>query len=229
MQERNRQVKDYICTPFCEDPPAMEEALKKSREAGLKEIQVPQNVAKAIYLLAKLVQPKRILEIGTLGGYSALWLAKALGPEGKLITLECEAKHAQVAKENFYFANVSDQIEIRLGDASILLEEMIKVKEAPFDLIFLDADKDRYPDYLKFCINLSRPGTLILSDNLIPKRGEIGQPDPRDNEAVGIYAYNQLLAEHPQLESIPLSMIVGEKGRVDALGLTIVNVANEDF
>lgn len=200
----------------------MAHALVNSDEKGLKPIQVPDNVAKTIYLLARLASPKKILEIGTLGGYSTLWLARALEEDGKLITLECVEKHACVARENVAFAGKEDQIEIRQGLASDLLAQMIEKDEGPFDVIFLDADKNRYPEYLEPCLRLSRPGTLILSDNLIPKRGEIGQPDPRDNEAVEIYTYNQMLKDHPLLETVLLTTLVGEEGRIDALGVSRV-------
>lgn len=220
--ERNRQVKDYICNYFAEESEATAHALKTSEKAGLKSIQVPANVAKTIYLIAKLIKPKSILEIGTLGGYSALWLARALAEGGKLTTIECDEAHIAVAKENFLFAGAQDIIEIRQGEALSVLDEMIQNNEGPFDLIFIDADKSEYPEYLEKILKLASSGSVILSDNLIPKRGDIGCPDPRDNEAVGTYTFNQMLADHPGLETIPLTTIVGENGRVDAIGLTIV-------
>lgn len=146
-----------------------------------------------LYLLASLQKPTKILEIGTLGGYSALWLAQALQEGGKLITLENSHQHIQIAQKNFEYAGLNDLIEIRHGEASELLSQMIKNKEGPFDLIFIDADKNQYSDYLEPCLALSKKGTLILCDNLIPKRGEIGSPDPRDNEATAIYALHETL------------------------------------
>ena len=128
----------------------------------------------------------------------------------------------QVAKKNIAFAGKEDKIEIRQGLASDLLSQMIDNNEGPFDVIFIDADKNSYPAYLEPCLQLSRSGTLILSDNLIPKRGPIGQPDPRDNEAVEIYTYNQMLKDHPQLETILLPTLVGDNGRIDALGVSRV-------
>ena len=222
MNERNRQVKDYICNHFCDDLPPMSQALLRSQEAGLKEIQVSEPVGKLLYLLAKLVKPKKILEIGTLGGYSALWLSKALEEGGQLITIECDPKHAKIAHKNIFLAGKQDQITIRQGFAAEVLQEMIESREGPFDLIFLDADKVGYPAYLEPCLKLARSGTLLLCDNLIPKRGVIGQPDPRDTEAVTIYTFNQLIANHPQLESIPLTTVSADNGRLDALGLCLV-------
>lgn len=220
--ERNRQVKDYICRYFCSDPDPMEYALKLSKEEGLKPIHVPQNVAKTISLIAKLVRPKKILEIGTLGGYSTLWLSQALEEGGKIITIENVKKHIAVAKKAFAYAGKQGSILIREGDAIKICTEMVDCKEGPFDVIFIDADKCQYPDYLDVILKLARSGTVILSDNLIPKRGEIGCPDPRDHEAVEIYTFNQILANHPNLETIPLTTIVGEKGGIDATGLTLV-------
>lgn len=220
--KRNRQVKDYICTHFCSDPAPMAYALALSKEAGLKAIQVPQNVAKLLSLISRLIQPKRVLEIGTLGGYSTLWLAEGLAPDGQLITIESDPLHVEVAKRSFAYAGKEKQITILQGNALDICKKMIENKEEPFDLIFIDADKSEYPFYLEQVLQLSRPGTAILSDNLIPKRGVIGCPDPRDNEAVAIYKYNQILADHPHLETVPITTIVGEKGRIDSTGLTIV-------
>jgi predicted O-methyltransferase YrrM len=220
--ERNRQVKGYICNHFCEESIATAHALQRSEKEGLKPIQVPLNVAKMLAMIAKLKKPKRILEIGTLGGYSALWLVQGLAEGGKLITIECDPKHIAVAKENFAFANVGEFIEIRSGYARDILEEMIAQNEGPFDLIFLDGDKSEYPEYLEPFLELSTSGTILLTDNAIPKRGEIGCPDPRDAEAVAVYLFNQMVADHPVLETIPLTTIVGENGRIDAISLTIV-------
>jgi predicted O-methyltransferase YrrM len=219
---RNRQVKDYICLHFCEEPKEIEAARLRAENEGLKSIHVPANVGKALSMLARLVRPTKILEIGTLGGYSTLWLARELGPEGKLITLECQKKHAEVAKKNFIFANMEDKIEIRLGLAANLLKQLIEERAGPFDLIFLDADKENYPHYIEPCLELSKKGTLILSDNLIPKRGELGVPALTDIEAVGIYTFNQKIASHPRLDSTLFPTIVGEKGCIDSLGISIV-------
>lgn len=216
--ERNSQIKDYIDSFFCQEEEFLFFARENSKKEGLKEIHVPANVGKMLYLLAKIQQPKNILEIGTLGGYSTLWLAKALPKEGKILTLECAQKHADVAAEHIARAGFQDKVEIRVGDA---LELLTSLKET-FDLIFIDADKEQYTLYLDFAVKLSRPGTLILSDNLIPKRGPIGNPDPRDVEALAIYAHNQKMAQHPCLESTLFTTIVGDKGRLDSLGVARV-------
>lgn len=220
--ERVRQVKAYICNRFSTEDLVIEKARILAEKEALKPIHVPANVGKMLYLLARLQNAKRVLEIGTLGGYSTLWLAKALPTDGKLITLECEKKNIEVAEKNFRSAGLQDLIEIRHGFASELMQQMIAEKEESFDLIFIDADKENYSDYLTLGLHLSRKGTLILSDNLIPKRGEIGFPDHRDKEALGIYAYNEIIAHHPGLEVALFPTIVGENGRIDALGVAIV-------
>lgn len=220
---RNRQVKDYLCSFFSIEENELIYAREHSLEAGLKAIAVPSNVGKMLYLLCRLQNPKKILEIGTLGGYSTLWLAKGMHPEGRLITLEREEKHIQIAREHFERAGFENRIELRQGEAEGLLKQMVAENEPPFDLIFIDADKENYPVYLDLTLALSRPGTLILSDNLIPKRGEILEPDPRDTEAVSIYDFNARMAAHPRLESMLFPTIVGENGRVDALGVALVH------
>ncbi|NGX39273.1 MAG: putative O-methyltransferase [Chlamydiae bacterium] len=220
--QRNRQVKDYLSVHFCDEPLAVASAKEYSEAAGLKNIHVPECVGRMLSFFARITGAKQVLEIGTLGGYSTLWLASGLVPEGKIVTIESEESHAAIARENFSRAGESERIEVHVGLAIDQLQTLIQRGAGPFDLIFIDADKDNYPAYLEPCLNLSRKGTLILSDNLIPKRGEIGGPDPRDNEAVGIYTFNQMIASHPRLESHLFPTLVGGSGRIDALGVSIV-------
>ncbi|MFN4173896.1 MAG: O-methyltransferase, partial [Parachlamydiaceae bacterium] len=211
-------IKKYILETFVKEDEPMIYAKKASRKNTLPPIEVPPNVGKLLYLLARLQRPKRILEIGTLGGYSALWLEKALEPDGKIITIEIVPDHIACAKEVIKSAGKEDRIEIREGDALKILDDM--KNEAPFDLIFIDADKRNYPNYLEKILPLARKGTLILSDNLIPKIEPINKPAHLESER--IYEYNQMIANHPRLESILISTIVGEAGRLDGLGLSIV-------
>ena len=220
---RNHQVKEYIKNHFGQEPEEIRAARIFAKDSGLKEIHVPSYVGKVLNMVARLVRPSKILEIGTLGGYSSLWLARALITGGTLITLECNEENALIAEENIRRANRQHQIEVRHGMALAVLRQLIRNKEGPFDLIFIDADKENYHLYLELCLELSRPGTLILSDNLIPKRGDLGIPASTDMEAIGIYIYNQKLADHPRLDSILLPIIASKNGRIDALGLSIVN------
>lgn len=221
--ERSSEIKKYICSLFVKEDEILQTVRKRSKEQRLPPIEVPSNVGKLLHLLAKLKAPKRVLEIGTLGGYSTIWIARALGPECKIISLDIDAHNIEVAKEHLALAGFQNQVEVRFGRAVHLLQEMIDKNEEPFDMIFIDADKESYPFYLDYAVKLSSVGTLILSDNLIPKNGEIGGkgPDLQEEER-GIYKFNQQLAVHPRLDSILIPTIVGEKGRIDALGLSIV-------
>ncbi len=223
-QERNIKIRNYISELFVDEDELLASVRKRSKARGMPDIQVPSNVGKLIYCLAKLRAPSRILEVGTLGGYSAIWLARALRPEGKLISLDIDARNLEVAKEHLILAGLEEKVEFRLGRAADLLHEMVEKREEPFDLIFIDADKKNYPAYLEYAVKLSSSGTLILSDNLIPKNGEVGgASDEDESEASAIYKFNTLLSKHPRLESILIPTIVTEKGRIDALGLSIVN------
>lgn len=223
MQElsRNLQVKKYLDVLFAAEDEDLLYVHKHSLEISLKPIAVPQSVGKMLYFFCLLKQPSRLLEIGTLGGYSTLWLAKAMPAHAHLITIEREEERAQIAKAHFQQTTYGSRIELRVGLAEMLLQRMIEERQAAFDLIFIDADKENYAVYLEKALALSRPGTLILSDNLIPKRGNILSPDPRDTEALAIYAFNEQLAAHPRLETA-LFPTFSESGRLDAIGAALV-------
>lgn len=218
---RNAEIKDYICQTFVKEDDALLAAKSHSVAEGLPNIAIPENVGQLLYIFVKMQKPKKILEVGTLAGYSTLWLAKG-APEATIITLEHDPKHAKVACDNFRRTTLGNNINLVEGDASETLKRFIREGESPFDMIFLDADKEGYPEYLPLLIALSRPGTLLLTDNLIPKDGEINEPRPKDQIAFYTYRYNELIASHPQLDSILLTTIVGDNGRVDALGISIV-------
>ena len=218
MNERASAIKDYICTHFCEETQETERAC----DCGLKKIWVPQNVARTLYLIAKMIRPKRILEIGTFAGYSALWLAKALEEEGRLITIEADKERYQKALETISLAQNRDQIQLLNGDAIPLLGKMVEDRVEPFDLVFIDADKAEYPDYLEPVIQLTRSGGVILTDNVIPKRGGVGVPVETDTEAVEVYLFNQMLSQDPRLEAHILPTIVGSEGRIDGLAIALV-------
>ncbi len=154
-------------------------AVEEMREAGLPEISVSPVLGKHLYLLAKLVRARRILEIGTLGGYSAIWLGRALPEDGHMITLEIDPLHAKVARRNLARAKLFGTVEVREGPALELLQKLIDAGEPPFDLIFIDADKEPYLDYFELSLRLSRPGTLIVADNMI-RQGEVIDPAAPD-------------------------------------------------
>src|ERR1700728_1777936 len=160
-------VDQYITDQLKLSDPALEAALKSSDAAGLPSISVTPAPGKLLMLLAQLTGASQILEIGTLGGYSSIWLARALKPGGRLITLEFEPKHAEVARNNITRAGFGDSVEVRLGDARVGIQQLAGENSAPFDLIFIDADKQSIPHYLEWSLKMARRGTLIIVDNVV--------------------------------------------------------------
>jgi predicted O-methyltransferase YrrM len=213
------EVRDYLDRRFGQENTFLNQIRTKSHEEGLPDIHIPIHVGKLIYLLAKVQAPRKILEIGTLGGYSAAWLVQALPPDGRLISLEINPDHAANALKHLHAINES-RVEIRLGHAVELLADLFSAKEGPFDLIFIDADKENNVLYLEWSLSLSRPGTLILIDNLIPKGEKVGYPSNPEAEAV--YAFNDYLAQHPQLETAAIPTLVGSQGRLDGFAIARV-------
>ena len=169
-------VDDYITNLFVPFDPVMQEALATSEAAGLPSISVAPNEGKLLMLLAQICGARNILEIGTLGGYSTIWLARGMASGGSLITLEASAKHAEVARINIARAGLADVVEVRVGSgAATHLPQLAAEGQGPFDLIFIDADKENYPEYLAWALKLARPGTLIIADNVI-REGEVLDP-----------------------------------------------------
>jgi predicted O-methyltransferase YrrM len=197
---------------------ALAQNLKDAQAADLPTLNVSPNEGKLLYLIAKMVGAKRVLEIGTLGGYSTTWLARALPADGKVITLEVDEKHATVARQNLDRAGVADRVEVRVGRAVDTLRRMIDQHEAPFDLIFIDADKSGYVEYLDLSLQLARPGTVLLADNLI-RNGRVIDVRPADESARGAKAFNDALATNQRLESIILPII---RENLDGLSISIV-------
>ena len=217
-EELAAQVDNYIEALFVPPDLVLSANLRDADAAGVPPINVSANQGKLLYLLAKLTCPRRILEIGTLGGYSAIWLARALPADGRLITLELNPSHIALARESIDRAGLNSIVEVRLGKAAETLQHMIAAAEPPFDLIFIDADKPGYVEYLELALPLSRSGTLILADNLI-RSGLVLADQPTDPNAQGAKAFNQILASHPRLESIILPIF---RDKLDGLSLSIV-------
>ena len=213
-----QQVDDYIEGLFVPRDDALAQGLKDAAAADLPSINVSANEGKLLYLITKIARAKRVLEIGTLGGFSTTWLARALPSDGKVITLELDQKHAEVARKNLDRAGVGDKVEIRVGRAIDSLQKMVTQGEAAFDVIFIDADKPGYVDYLNRSLQLAHPGTVILADNLI-RNGRVMDSHPDDESARGAKAYNDALAQHPRLESIVLLIL---RENLDGLSISIV-------
>ncbi len=212
------RVDRYVEELFVAPDPALTEGRADAAAAGLPEIAVSPNEGKLLHLLARLVRPERILEIGTLGGYSTVWLARALCPGGRLVTLELDAHHAEVARRNLARAGVSGAVEVREGQAAASLRAMIAAGEPPFDVVFVDADKESYPEYLDLAVQLARPGTLLLADNVL-RNGRVLDPHHADAHVQGIRTFNARLAAHPRLDSIILPIL---RNQLDGLSISIV-------
>lgn len=219
------RVDAYIEELFCPPQENLSFALDNMRRNNLPEINVSANEGKLLYLLAKLSGTRRMLEIGTLGGYSTLWLAQALPTEGYLLSLEYDAKHARVARETIAHANLATKVEVRHGDAKALLPQLVTQSEPLFDLIFIDADKTGYPVYLEWALKLIRPGGLILTDNVI--RGGIVMATNLNGrgEAEMIARFNKALADNPRLETIIVPLM---RDTVDGLAISRVKEQGEE-
>ena len=213
-----QRIDEYIEQLFVPADPLLAANLEASDAAGLPAIAVTANQGKFLYLLARICGARRILEIGTLGGYSTTWLARALPPGGRLVTLEYSPLHAGIAEKNLAAAGLGDVVEIRVGDAAESLTAMLEASEPPFDFIFLDADKTGYVKYLELTLQLSRPGTVIIADNII-RNGAVLDDSPTEDYDRGSKAYNAAVAAHPRLESIALPMF---KEKIDGMAISLV-------
>lgn len=191
----------------CEPPFAS--ALQRIQRAGLPAISVAANQGKLLMLLARMVGARRILEVGTLGGYSTLWLARALAAEGRVVTLELEPRHAEVARENFQEAGLEQVVEVRVGQAAELLAAMVG-GESPFDLIFIDADKASIDRYFDLSLQLTRVGSIIVMDNVV-REGEVADAGSPDPNVQGVRRLIARLANEPRVDATALQT-VGVKG-----------------
>lgn len=203
QQAMTRQnIVEVITLQFAAEDEGLRHALMAAKQAGLPEIQISPTQGKLLQLLAVACNAQKILEIGSLGGYSGIWLARALPTNGRFLTLEINPTHAELARNAFEQAGVSDRAEVRVGNALNLLPHL--ENEAPFDLIFIDADKPPYPRYLDWALRLSRPGSIIVADNCI--RSGKAFEEPQDEGMAGIVAYNKRIASDPRLISLDLAM-----------------------
>ncbi len=214
-----KDVDAYIADHFIVDDPALDAAMAAAKAAGLPDIAVSPVLGKFLYLQAKLIGARRILEIGTLGGFSTTWLARALPEDGHVVTLEYEPKHAGVARANLDRAAVGPWVEIIVGEAQASLRELLERGEPPFDMVFIDADKENYTAYLDWSIKLCRPGALIIADNVV-RDGRVLDPTANDPRVQGVQAFNDALAKDSRVEAV-ITQLVGEKG-YDGIALAMV-------
>ena len=214
------RVDQYISGLVGGEDEALRATDRSIGEAGIPPISVSANQGKFLQVLAKTCHAKRILEIGTLAGYSTIWMARALPKEGKLISLEFDAMHAKVAKNNIEKAGLSSLVDIRIGKALDLLPQLVANNEGPFDMIFIDADKPPYTEYFQWSLKLSRPGTLIVADNVI-RDGNVLDAHTTDEVVQGVQRFNTFLANSKAVTAT-IIQTVGSKMH-DGMALAVVN------
>ena len=214
--ERWAAVDRYLTGVLVPPDPVLDDALRACAEAGMPAAEVSPTQGKLLQLLARLAGARRILELGTLGGYGTIWLARALPDGGRLVTLEADPGYAEVARSNIARAGLAGVVEIRVGPALDTLPEL----DGPFDLIFIDADKANNAEYLGWALALARPGTLIVGDNVV-RDGEIADADSGDPRVRGIRRFFELVAAEPRLEANAIQT-VGTKGW-DGFALALVS------
>ena len=208
--DRWAAVDGYFSEQLSLSDPVLDAAMAANKSAALPAIDVAPNQGKLLQMLAQLAGARRILEIGTLGGYSTIWLARALPADGRLITLEFSPKHAEIARANVARAGLSDLVEIRIGAALDTLPKLQKENSEPFDLIFIDADKSNNSEYVRWALKFSRPGTLIIIDNVV-RDGAVIDADSTDKDVQGARRLFELLASEPRISSTAIQT-VGVKG-----------------
>ena len=218
-EEQWTEVDRYFSERLLPTDPSLESALETSVAAGLPAISVSPNQGKFLQILAQLVEAHAILEIGTLGGYSTIWLARGLRPGGRLVTLEVDPKHADVARLNISRAGLKDIVEVRVGNALETLPQLSAERRGPFDLVFIDADKQNIPIYFEWALKLSRPGTLIVVDNVV-RNGAVIDADSTDPSVQGVRRFVEMLGAETGASGTVLQT-VGIKG-YDGLAIVLV-------
>jgi predicted O-methyltransferase YrrM len=212
-------VDNYIVDRLLPVDPVLEAVLAANAAAGLPAHDVSSAQGKFLQLIARMIGARRILEIGTLGGYSTIWLSRALPPDGLVVTIEADPGHAEVARSNFVRAGLTERIDLRVGAALAILPGVEADHIGPFDLIFIDADKPNNPDYLTWAVRLARPGTVILGDNVV-RDGAVADPNSTDPRVQGVRRFFDLLAADKRLSATALQT-VGSKGW-DGFALALV-------
>jgi predicted O-methyltransferase YrrM len=209
-QDQWTAVDEYLTQLLVPQDPVLDGVLHASEQAGLPAIHVAPNQGKLLMLFAQMIGAKSILEVGTLGGYSTIWLARALPTDGKLITLEIDPKHAQVAQDNFAQAGFAHQIELRLGSAVDSLQNLVAQAHAPFDMVFIDADKTNNLTYFQYALQLSHVGSLIVVDNVV-RGGAVIEANSSDKNVQGVRQLLDALS-HEKRVSVTAVQTVGSKG-----------------
>ncbi|HEV3412955.1 MAG TPA: O-methyltransferase [Puia sp.] len=212
-------VDEYINDLFAREDPASAAARQAIARSGIPDASISASQGSFLQLMARLVRASRILELGTFGGYSTIWLAGGLADPGKLITIEANPIHAELAKANLEHAGLTDRVDLRIGKALDQLDELEAESAAPFDLIFIDADKPPYSEYFQRALRLSRPGTLLIFDNVI-REGKVLDPLSDDPAVQGVQRLNRALAAEPRVKATILAN-VGIK-KYDGMAIALV-------
>ena len=213
------EIDKYLCDLLVPSDSALDAALVATEAAGMPAIAVAPNQGKLLHLLARSIGARKILEIGTLGGYSTIWLARALGQGGHLVTLEINADHAAVARANLARAGLADVVEVRVGPALESLAQIAAEPGGPFDLVFIDADKPSNTDYFAWALKLARTGTLIIVDNVV-RSGAVSDPSSSDANVLGTRRFLEVLAAEPRVNATAVQT-VGSKGH-DGFAIALV-------
>jgi predicted O-methyltransferase YrrM len=219
MQDVWTKVDTYFANLLTPSDAALDAALAANREAELPAIDVTGLQGKFLELLVRITGAYRVLELGTLGGYSTIWLARALPADGQIVSLEVDPRHAEVARQNLRNAGLLDRVDLRVGRAADELQKIVSSGAPPFDLIFIDADKAGYPAYLEWSLKLSCQGTVIVADNVV-RDGRVIDPDNPDKDIQGVRRFTELVAAEPRLAATALQT-VGAKG-YDGFAIAVV-------
>ena len=206
MNDTWAAVDNYFGGLLAPNDPVLTDALQSANAAGLPQIQVTALQGKLLHLLARMISARNILEIGTLGGYSTIWMARALPEDGRLITLEADKKHADVARENFDHAGVANKVELRLGKALDTLPQIAAERRGPFDLIFIDADKSSMPEYFAWSLKLARPGSIIIADNVV-REGAVLNAESTDADIQGIRRFAEMLSKEKRVSATAIQTV----------------------
>ena len=212
-------VDQFISDRFCKEDRALKSVSDTLSGAGISNISVSPSLGKLLYLLASLTQAKRVLEIGTLGGYSAIWLARGVVDGGSVLSLEFSPQHAELARANLRRARVDKVVEVQVGDAREILEGMTRDGAEPFDLVFIDADKESYPRYLQSSLKLTRVGSIIVADNVV-RKGAVLSRESDDPRVVAVRKFLDKLSGTKSLQTTVLQTI-GAKGH-DGISISVV-------
>ncbi|RSN43325.1 methyltransferase [Streptomyces sp. WAC 04229] len=202
-------VDAYFISHLTPEDPALEAALRESEAAQLPPVNVTANQGKFLQLLAQIQGARTILEIGTLGGYSTIWMARALPADGRLVTLEYSARHAEIATRNLARAGLDALVDVRVGPALESLPKLADENPAPFDLVFIDADKGNNPHYLEWALRLTSTGSLVVIDNVV-REGRVADPDDTGDDVRGTRAAIELIGAHPRLSGTAIQTVGGK-------------------